>query len=162
MGSSVTETHRNRERERTGRRGRVGEKERGKSSSIFIKTHFKLLVKLGEQVECSLHMCHHGNWSKSKEGLDLCSKDFVEGEPSEPHHCALRVSDIEELLLFADSQSVVHHGWKILLQVGIKTEGRGMEVVMEGEEEGSGGEGERGEGERERGRKGERGRRGEM
>ena len=103
----------------------MGEKERGKSGSIFIKTHFKLLVKLGEQVECSLHMCHHGNWSKSKESLDLCSKGFVKGEPSEPHHCALRVSYIEQLLLFADSQGIVHHGWKILLQVGIKTEGGG-------------------------------------
>ena len=60
-------------------------------------------------------MRHCGNWSKGKEGLDLCSEGLVEGEPSEPHHCALRVSDIEELLLFADSQSIVHHGWKIAL-----------------------------------------------
>ena len=103
MGCSMTETCRKKGRER--KRRRPGS----------IKTHFKLLVKLGEQVECSLHMCHHGNRSKSKEGLDLCSEGLVEGEPSKPHHCALRVSNIEELLLFADSQSVVHHGWKIFL-----------------------------------------------
>ena len=104
-------TQREREREKGMKRRRGGRESWFKP----IETHFKLLVKLGEQVECSLHMCHHGNWSKSKEGLDLCSKGLVEGEPSEPHHCALRVSDIEELLLFANSQGIVHHGWKILL-----------------------------------------------
>ena len=64
------------------------------------------------------------------------------------------MSNIEELLLFANGQGIVHHGWKILLQVGIKTEGRGMEVVMEGRRGGKWGRG--GEGERGRGGKGER------
>lgn len=61
-----------------------------------------------------------GNWSQSKEPLDVLGQSLVEGEPSKAHHCPLRVAHIEQFIMSSVVQHIVQHGRKVLLGMLIK------------------------------------------
>ena len=63
-------------------------------TQMYIRTYPKLWKQIGQVFGHSFNVLHRGDWSKSKEGLDIVCQRCILCEACKPHDGALRVKYI--------------------------------------------------------------------